>query len=175
MVLSLGCLCSVLFLVMSFFALEPYPGAHVLRTVPYINLDLMPSARLLVWDDAIATFLSHPITGIGIGMPVANVIFTNTDGSLSLLTDAHNSFLSVAAQNGIIGLTAFICLVITILKRWVFHLQIATKNAIPAALGMAIVCSFIYQGLTGSYEDSRHLWVLIGMFWAADRIRQIQN
>jgi len=174
-VLSLGYLGSVFFLVTSAFALAPYPGAQILWTIPVVHLDLMPSARMLVWNDAIATFLSHPLTGIGLGMPVADVVFTNTDGTLSLLTDAHNSFLSVAAQNGIIGLAAFTYLVVVILMRWFFHLKSAPRNAIPAALGIALACLFIYQGLTGSFEDSRHLWVLIGMFWAADRIRQIQN
>lgn len=167
---TLGCLISFLFIVAAFVALATYPGAQVFLTIPAIHLDLMPSARMLVWTDTLRKFLSKPITGVGVGMPVASVLFTNTDGSQSLLTDAHNSFLSVAAQEGIIGLVAFTALVVLILKRWVKKLRISSSLTIFAAVGLGLVCSFIYQGLTGSYEDARHLWVLIGIFMAAERV-----
>jgi len=166
----LGCLISLVFLLASFIALASYPGAQAFLTVPLIHLDLLPSARMLVWADAFHTFLSHPLTGVGVGKSVASVIFTNTDGSQSLLTDAHNSFLSVAAQEGIIGLAAFVSLVVFILKRWIEKVRKATSINILAAVGLAFVCSFVYQGLTGSYEDARHLWVLIGIFMAVDRV-----
>jgi O-antigen ligase len=89
---------------------------------------------------------------------------------LSLLTDAHNSFLSVAAQNGIIGLAAFLFLVGLLLRRWIRELRTTSFTSILALVGLAFLCSFVYQGLTGSYEDARHLWVLIGIFVAAERI-----
>jgi O-antigen ligase len=167
---TLGCFISLLFLIASFVALAAYPGAQAFLMIPAIHLDLMPSARMLVWADTLRTFLSHPITGVGVGMPVASVLFTNTDGSQSLLTDAHNSFLSVAAQEGIVGLTAFTALVVLILKRWLKTVRNASSLTILAAVGLALVCSFVYQGLTGSYEDARHLWVLMGIFMAADRV-----
>jgi O-antigen ligase len=166
----LGALISFLFLFASFIALASYPGAHAFFTIPLIHLDLMPSARMLVWADAFRTFLSHPLTGVGVGKPVASVVFTNTDGSPSLLTDAHNSFLSVAAQEGIIGLAAFTALVVLILKRWIEKVRNVRSLTIFTAVGLALVCSFVYQGLTGSYEDARHLWVLMGIFMAADGV-----
>jgi O-antigen ligase len=165
-----GCLISLLFLFVAFIALAAYPGAHAFLAIPAIHLDLMPSARVLVWADALRTFMSHPITGVGVGMPVASVIFTNTDGSQSLLTDAHNSFLSVAAQEGIVGLAAFTALVVLILKRWIAKVRDTSSFTILAAVGLAFVCSFVYQGLTGSYEDARHLWVLMGIFMAVDNV-----
>jgi O-antigen ligase len=172
---ALGCLVAIFFLVVSLFALAPYPGAQVVLSVPCLNIDLMPSARMLVWADAMRTFLSHPITGLGLGEPVANVVFTNTDGSLSLLTDAHNSFLSVAAQNGVIGLTAFMAIVFVIMKRWSRDIVSNTSITILGALGLAFTCSFVYQGLTGSFEDARHLWVLLGIFLAGDRVGQTES
>ena len=167
---TLGCSISLLFLVAAFIALATYPGAQAFLTIPAIHLDLMPSARVLVWADALRTFLSHPITGVGVGMPVASVIFTNTDGSQSLLTDAHNSFLSVAAQEGIVGLAAFAALLVLIVRRLLKTVRNAPSLTILAAVGLALICSFVYQGLTGSYEDARHLWVLMGIFMAADRV-----
>jgi O-antigen ligase len=170
---TLGCLISIFFLLASFIALASYPGARAFLAIPLIHLDLLPSARMLVWTGAIDTFLSHPLTGIGLGKPVASIVFSNTDGSTSLLTDAHNSFLSVAAQEGAVGLVAFTALVILILKRWIENVRKAKSINILAAVGLALACSFVYQGLTGSYEDARHLWVLIGIFMAADRVDRV--
>jgi O-antigen ligase len=172
--LASGIFTALTFLAISFFALASYPGAQVMFTVPLVDVTLLPSARMLVWHDALNTFMSHPLTGIGLGLPVADVVFTNTDGSLSLLTDAHDSFLSVAAQSGILGLAAFVVMVFAITRRWLKDTRVSRTVSIVSAVGLAFICSFIYQGLTGSFEDARHLWMLIGVFWAADQVENIE-
>jgi hypothetical protein len=156
------------FLLLAIFAINPYPGGTVVGNIPFTNIPLMPSGRVLVWKDAIHTFSENFLTGKGLGLPIANVIFTNTDGTLSLLTDAHNSFLSVAAQSGVSGLAALILISVYIVRGW------ARKNSTKIAtygISLAFLCSFVYQGLTGSFEEARHLWVLVGFFLAAGRIK----
>jgi hypothetical protein len=37
-------------------------------------------------------------------------------------------------------------------------------------LGLTWLNAFVYQGLTGSYEDARHLWLLLGLLIAAERL-----
>ena len=37
------------------------------------------------------------------------------------------------------------------------------NSIVRTALGISFISAFLYQGLTGSYEDARHLWVLIGL------------
>jgi O-antigen ligase len=130
----------------------------------------MPSSRFFVWRDALQTFLQHSITGIGLGLPVANTVVTNTDGSKSLLTDAHNSYLNVAAQNGLLGLAAIIAITMYLLRRWISVIKGALDAPFTRGIGLAFFCSFVYQGLTGSFEEARHLWVLMGIFVAAYRI-----
>jgi hypothetical protein len=44
------------------------------------------------------------------------------------------------------------------------------RNALRLALGIAFLGAFAYQGLGGSFEDARHLWLLLGLFLAACRI-----
>lgn len=157
-------LIAVIFLIASLFALRPYLNAEIWVTIG--GIDLMPSSRWLVWRDAIAVFLADPLTGRGLGLPVANVHFTNTDGTTSLLTDAHNVFLSVAAQNGIWGLAALILIILFVLRSW----KRSKPLIVLFALGTAFLCSFVYQGITGSFEDARHLWALIGLTIAARRV-----
>lgn len=163
-----GAIAALGFLVVSVFALAYYPNAEIWATVAEFRL--MPSSRSLVWRDALNTFGQHPIVGTGLGVPVAGIIFTNTDGSGSLLTDAHNSYLNIAAQSGLMGLIGLLAVTIAILRRWINMLSASTALAFTPALGLAFVCSFVYQGLMGSFEEARHLWVLIGMFVAAYRV-----
>jgi hypothetical protein len=41
-----------------------------------------------------------------------------------------------------------------------------------AALGAALCGALLFQGLTGAFEDTRHIWVLMGMMAAACDMEQ---
>ena len=163
LVLAVGIAVCTLFLVSSFVALSPHSTAPYSIHVPILDFDLYPSPRLLVWTDALNTFASNFPVGSGPGTPSASVRFANTEGGYSLLTDAHNTFLSVAAQTGVMGLLALVALCAYLLKiGFSKH-----KNPITFALATAFFTAFVVQGFTGAFEDARHLWVLIGMLVAA--------
>lgn len=62
--------------------------------------------RVDLWRAGVDMFMSHPITGFGTGsylLPVNNGM---------VMTTAHNAALTIAAENGLIGLTAFIAWII---------------------------------------------------------------
>ncbi|MEP7148498.1 MAG: O-antigen ligase family protein [Acidobacteriota bacterium] len=156
---------ALVFLAIAPFALSLGPGTSFFDR-------LIPSSRFLVWSDALNTFLSDPLTGNGVGTAVANVVFQNYDGSWSLLTDAHNIFLSVAAQSGIPGLLAMIAIIIVMLNAALSASNGPEENNyIRRSLAIAFFVPFVYEGLTGSFEDARHLWVLMGLILAAKSIR----
>jgi O-antigen ligase len=162
--LLLGCAAALAFLLIAPFALVNDAGRWFFE-------ELAPSSRLLVWRDALGTFLSDPLTGKGLGTAVADVTFRNSDATWSLLTDAHNTFLSVAAQAGIPGLAAIVAISLGILKA-AFGKSAHEKSSdyIRRALGVAFLAAFVYEGLTGSFEEARHLWVLMGLLLAAENI-----
>lgn len=163
---------AVLFFAINFFALQPYEGAPYKINIPGVERDLYPSGRVLIWEDSINSFKRDPITGIGLGQNPANVTFQNTDGSVSLLTDAHNTFLSIAAQCGIIGLAAIIWLMVFFVRQGV---AARTGSLILSGLVLAYISAFIYQGLLSSFEDTRHLWVLMGMIPAVRVMFEAKN
>jgi putative inorganic carbon (hco3(-)) transporter len=133
------------------------------------------SSRVLVWREAINTFLAHPATGRGIGTAAANVHYQNYDGSTSLLVDAHNTFLSLAAQAGIVGLAAIVILVGTVLKTGFSDRSESKWGILRFAFVIAFSAAFVFDGLTGSFEDTRHLWVLIGLIIAARKIEPVSD
>jgi putative inorganic carbon (hco3(-)) transporter len=133
---------------------------------------IAPSSRLLVWSDAVRTFLENPILGNGPGLPVASVVYENSDGSISLLTDAHNTFLNVAGQTGTLGLAGLLAVIFAVIRSGAtMSRPKGDLRVIGTGLTMAFVCAFLYGGLTGSFEDARHLWILIGLIFAVDSIR----
>jgi O-antigen ligase len=113
--------------------------------------------------------LADPPTGSGLGTAVANVVFQNSDGSWSVLTDAHNTFLNVAAQAGLPALIAMIAIVVVVLRRGFIKLE-SSDFYVLRGLIIAFLAAFVYDGMTGSFEDARHLWILIGLILASKKI-----
>jgi hypothetical protein len=53
---------------------------------------------------------------------------------------------------------------------------VATRHDLATfGLGLAFLNAFAYQGLTGSFEDASHLWVLLGLFLASLRLRSVSQ
>lgn len=123
---------------------------------------LLPSARVICWKEGLRTFKRQPVLGKGLGVTTVMVPNVLPSGARQLLLDPHNSFVSVAAQMGLAGLTSFVALLGFML--W------GNRDPTSRVLAMALAGCWLYQGLTGSLEDSRHAWLLIGMLEASRRL-----
>jgi putative inorganic carbon (hco3(-)) transporter len=130
-----------------------------------------PSVRLLTWKSALNTFLDHPLTGKGTGTDAALVYYTTVLGQNQVLLDAHNTYLNIAAQAGLIGVVSFAFLIYWVMRssHW-SPVGSDTNRRVHFALSTAFGGAFLYQGMAGSFEDARHLWVLIGMIVAVSGI-----
>jgi O-antigen ligase len=163
-----GVLIAAIFLFVTSITLFSYDP--VATRVPLMDLDISTSVRVRAWSTALQTFTRDPILGRGVGMPVANAEFTDPTGAEHLLTDAHNTYLSVLGETGLVGFLAFMSIIgfvtVSLLKR---RPKGGYFEAIRLCLLLAMLDAFFYQSLTGSYEDTRHLWVLFGMAAAFGR------
>jgi O-Antigen ligase. len=167
--LTFGFLAFVAFFLTAFIALQPHRTAPYSFHIPLLGIEAFPSPRLLVWQQALDRFLAYPFTGVGTGSPVAQVLFQNADGSMSLLTDAHNFLLNIAAQAGIVGLISLVAIFVYIMQLSFTSHGERDIDIVKIGLGLALLAGLGIQGLTGSFEDARHLWVLIGIIVAVDR------
>ncbi|HEU5066898.1 MAG TPA: O-antigen ligase family protein [Sphingomicrobium sp.] len=164
---SLGVVAAALFVV----ALALTPFRHSTATFQIDlpgGVTLYPAPRLLIWIAAFKQFAAHPLVGIGIGIDPVHVGFQSPTG-FQLLTDAHNIFLSIAAQCGVVGLIGLAAVV---------YLAIASKPSLriasaEALSGAALCATFLnvllYQGIGGSFEDTRHIWLLLGLLIGSAR------
>jgi len=148
---------------LSFIEIAGLPEDYVVS-----SNSLHPSPRVFLWRDAVQTFLAHPLVGKGVGAPAANVLYENAEGTTSLLTDAHNVFLNVAAEAGIFGIAALLALCVYIVRTITGKLNDVQVRGDQLWLVTAFAAAFLLQGLTSSFDDARHLWVLVGLL-AANR------
>ena len=133
---------------------------------------LKPSSRLLCWEAAVSTVRQHPLLGEGTGLPIECPPYLRADGEVEYLLDAHNSYLNIAALKGAFGLAGFLTIAGWLLiqaGRWSLA---STYDVIVTTLAIAFAQGFLYQGLSGSLEHTRHLWVLAGLLMAAIEIRR---
>lgn len=154
-------------------ALHPVPPdrAPFLIAIPMTDLVLAPSIRMIIWAEAVQKFLEAPLLGHGIGTASVDVRFLAPSGIQQTLTDAHNTYLSIATQAGVIGLAAMLALLLWVARRSLPLLRVAEgPGRLEAALGLAFLLGFAADGITGSFEDARHLWAVLGLFLAAMRI-----
>jgi O-antigen ligase len=150
-------------------AVTPYlhPTAPFLIALPGLGT-LAPSARLMFWIDAVRTWLAHPLFGQGIGTDPVSVLYQNPSGGRAVWHDAHQTWLSVAAQTGIVGLIAFSWLTVHVLRRLLARSwPTQGPGAVRTALAVAWLQAWLWQGLVASFEDARCLWLLTGLAIAA--------
>jgi putative inorganic carbon (hco3(-)) transporter len=166
----------IFFAVAFLFAVMIAPGLHQTAPftidVPLIEKTVAPSARIMTWTASWQTFIEHPIVGRGVGQDACDVRYFDLSEKMQTLTDAHNVFLNVAAQMGIFGLLAIISIIFYLTRKTFPMIFDGTNRSVfRIGFGLAFISAFFYQGIAGSYEDARHLWVLIGFFLVSEALR----
>jgi len=166
--LILGLATALLFV----FALAFTPIAH--STAPFLirlpgGVTLYAAGHILTWGAALKQFLHHPLIGNGIGIDPIQVGLA-TPSTYEVLTDAHNVFLSIGAQCGLAGLAGLAALIAFVVGRTPWSAGLRGKQLPQLLLGATFLDVFVYQGLGGSFEDARHIWVLLGLLMAASRL-----
>jgi O-antigen ligase len=170
--LAAGIAASLLFVLVASVTPFLHPMAPFLIHLPG-GITLAPAARLMFWMEAWANFLDRPLLGSGVGTDAIAVRYQYANGKIDTLTDAHNVFLNIAATCGIAGLAALAALLQSAWRRTMpMRCERGGANIVRLGLGLAFLDCFVYQGLTGSYEDARHLWVLLGLFLVAERLEK---
>lgn len=162
-----------IFLILLIFAMQSHPDAPFVLRIPFIEKEVFASSRIMVWSAAFETFRNNFWNGIGLGEDVCRVRYLNPSGVLEDLRDGHNTILNVSAQSGILGFAAILAVKIYLaVKIFKFKNMNLHTGLLYNCFGIAILSAFIYQGLSGSYEETRHLWVLFGLFLATDKLKE---
>jgi len=130
--------------------------------------------RLSLWKKGIYLAISHPFTGVGVYcMPIAigEMRAAQGEGSAKWQT-AHNSFVEIAAETGLIGFFLFSSMVIGTFKKFSLYrkVQITSPDAkefqsIASALQVAFIGS-----LVAAFFLSQAYSIIFGLFFALSAV-----
>lgn len=121
--------------------------------------------RILMWKSAWNMFKDHPILGVGLGQYKENFHKKYIlPEAKERQNHAHNNFLQMLAENGIIGFVGFMILIISFIFN-PFRKFLKTNSPYALMISMSML-SLVIQGLTeynfGNSAVMKCMWLLIG-------------
>jgi O-antigen ligase len=139
-------------------------------------------ARLLIWDVGFALWRDHFLFGLGVG-GFPDAFFANQFRSglpipaIDQPIVAHNTFLSVAAETGLVGLLLFLgMLAATSVALTRAARQRMSDRLRPIARGYLIgLVGFLVAALFLSMEVNKWLWLVVGLAVAFARFHDAET
>ncbi len=122
--------------------------------------------RYALWHAGLRMWLAHPLRGIGIGQFFAQLPFYGADllAPRYLHDGAHNMYLQVLAETGLIGLVFFIAMLVASgrsLRRF-SHLSNAVISPLMQTWSLVFILLLV-GGITKHDQYNKLLWLLIGL------------
>lgn len=130
------------------------------------------SERVETYEIAYHAWLDHPLLGIGMGSfgPYASYhpYKVPSDGYKIV----NNEYLELAAENGALGLAAFVLILATLGARTIKAYQLTKSNYLKSAmLGLsAALLGILVQYNTFSILYIMHVWVTIGLLMSVQQL-----
>ena len=122
--------------------------------------------RFLIWNSALHMFEDHPVLGVGLGQYKDNYQkkYISPEAKEPKLEHAHNNFMQMLAESGIVGFGGFVILISGLIG---YSFKRFFKNKNPYALMMcASTLALVLQGLTeynfGNSAVMKCFWLLQG-------------
>ena len=126
------------------------------------------SGRWSNWQGALDVITTHPILGAGAGnyaqaaMEYSTSVVAHTADKDKVAGEAHNMFLSVASQLGLVGLILFLGTLFLVFRMAV---PIAQEPGLGTGIFLGLIV-FMFAGLTLTWEAHKIVYILFGSFLA---------
>lgn len=137
------------------------------------------AARIEAWIAGIRMFLENPLFGVGFGQYANNTPLYVLDVTMREISGlvAHNSYIEIAAETGILGLILFVLLMYYMVRNYSKAAKLfrsigmrreffVTYGLYLGAIGYVFGQSFI------SAQYRKYLWLMLGLSIAVLRISQ---
>ena len=141
--------------------------------------------RVLLWEDTLRLILDRPLVGVGVGNFEYHIPAYTSRQSLEVkmrMEDqnkmelmayrAHNEYLEVWAETGILGLAVFCFLMyqisvalVMLLKRYSRGEESLLVVGLAAAFSATLAHSFFSTNLQDP-ASAVHFWIVVGMVWS---------
>lgn len=148
--------------------------SHYQKLIRLVVKDQSFIQRLKLYRGGLRMFMAHPLIGVGLGN---FIVWSTRYTGLILALYAHNIFLHIAAETGIVGLFAFVLIIYHGVKASLVACKNAAKynlhDIMNYATGLKIsLAGFIVAGMFLSQHFNKALWTLIGLCVAIEKITE---
>lgn len=110
------------------------------------------NGRIAIWRQGLISFNKHPLLGVGSNMYRS----VNTAGKV-LGKVAHNSFISILVEVGLIGLALFgLMLLIVIIQAW-------SQSKWRTSFWLAMLVTWAIGASTLTWENRKHTWLFLSL------------
>lgn len=140
---------------------------HRLDTIDDFDKYQSNTERILIWQSAWNMFKDHPILGVGLGQYTENYQqkYISPQAKEPKLGHAHNNFMQMLAENGIVGFAGFVIMFgYIIFKNLLAWFKV--KNVYALMIVSATVC-LLLQGFTeynvGNSAVIKMYWLVLGL------------
>lgn len=123
--------------------------------------------RYMQWDAGLAMWADHPLHGVGIGQFENNSVYygTNFIPFYGLRWSAHNTYVTLLAETGIIGFVLFLAVLVGALrglwKGWMS--QTAAASVSLRYTWATVLMVMLIGGITGDDHVHKLIWLIAGM------------
>jgi O-antigen ligase len=132
--------------------------------------------RAELWGESLRMVKESPWLGLGVNTYARNEPLYKKEGSQTDKQYAHNGYLQIAAETGLLGLSSFLAAVVYL---WFASLKafLRAPNPFLRAAGLGLLCgilAFLIHSATDTDLQStllvNTLWLAMGMAWAGKRL-----
>lgn len=162
---KLAMLCLALFIAAGAGLSQYQPFVQRLATITDTKYQ-SNTERLLIWQSAYTMFKDHPVLGVGLGQYKDNYQkkYISPKAKEPYLSHAHNNFLQMLAENGIVGFVGFLTLLVCFIG-YSFKRFWQEKNPYALMMSMATL-ALVLQGCTeynfGNSAVMKSFWLVQG-------------
>jgi O-antigen ligase len=135
------------------------------------------SGRWSIWQGAFTVIASHPIAGVGVGnfgevaVQYSTFLFEQTAGEEGETAGvAHNTFLSMASELGLVGLTLFLGVLFLAFK---VAISAGRRSVLGIGLFLGLV-AYVIASMSLTWESQKVGYIILGSVLALEIQRSRQ-
>ena len=136
-----------------------------LATIRRINK--LTGGRYYLVQTGVRMFDRHPVAGIGLaGFPLAFPHYRTTHAAVLTLIDSHTTVITVAAEQGLIGLAAFAFLLVTFFATTLRKRRFGADRRLylwQASLVGCVVAVFVHSLTYNAFFEDPYMWVFMAL------------
>lgn len=128
--------------------------------------------RINMWGDAYNKALESPIIGFGTGS--SETIIEQTRGTYRGSVEVHNDYIKIFLEQGIIGLTIYVFLILNILFN-LYYRYIKSKNIYILTIAVLMTIIYIVSLWDNLLRGTVLMWILFLLLGGVLHYKQLHN